>query len=376
MTVQPPTLERPVAAEGQPSPEVLFREARKRRRRRWAATGAVVLVIAVAGAVISADVLVPGSRGPNHSKSTQSSASRGAVASAHWCMANQLRAQAGNFVPHMGGTTHQVLLFDTGGPCRLSGNPTLFGVKADGAQVKLAVAHGPGARRWPTNVMPTVLTRHEAGEVVIATGGGICGALTRAEGTARRALWASNTYHTIVIALPNDRGSVEARGLSIQATCAVGISALGTVPPPYGGPLGSTATLSINMMLPTTTPVDTVRSGQLLPYTISFYDWTKAPVSLRSCPHYSLRIYATLPTKLVPTAPRPAPLVRHTALLDCAERALVIPGEYVSFHFMVRVPRARKGASLVFTWRLDVRRRGLTPTDFSVGRASTEVSER
>lgn len=84
---------------------------------------------------------------------------------------------------------------------------------ADGAQVKLAVAHGPGTRRSPTYVMPTVLTRHEAGEVVIATGGGICEALTQAEGTARRALYLSNTYHTVVIALPSDRGSVEARGL-------------------------------------------------------------------------------------------------------------------------------------------------------------------
>jgi len=366
---------RPAQAVGPPSPEVLFKEARRCRRRRRAVAGAVVLVIAAVGAVIGVDVLIPGSRGPNHSKSSQSSASRAAPGSVPRCTASQLRARPGNFIPHMGGTTHQVLLFDTGGPCRLSGNPILFGVKADGEQVKLAVAHGPGTRRSPTYVMPTVLTRHQAGEVVIATQG-ICEVLTQAEGTASRALEAANTYHTVVIVLPSDRGSVEARGLSIQATCAVGISALGTVPPPYGGPLGSTATLNINMTLPTTTPVDTVRSGQLLPYTVSFYDWTKAPVSLRSCPHYTLRMYATLPTKLMPTAPRPAPLARHTALLACAKKGPVIPGQYVSFHFMVRVPRAHNGASLVFTWRLDVRHKGPTPTDFSVGRASAEASER
>lgn len=376
MTVRPPVLESASQAEGPASPEVLFKEARRRRRRRWYAGAAVVLVIAAVGAVVGADVSIPGRREPQHSTSTQSSASRAAAASVPWCTASQLRARSGNFIPHMGGTTHQVLLFDTGGPCRLAGNPILFGVKADGEHVKLAIAHGPGTRRPPTYVMPTVLTRHEAGEVVISTLG-ICPALTQAEGTARRALQASNTYHTVLIVFPGNRGSVEARGVPVQATCSAGISTLGTVPPPYGGPLGSTATLSVSMTLPTTTPIDSVRPGKLLPYTISFYDWTKAPVSLRSCPRYTLRIYATLPTTLHPTAPRPAPLTHHTALLDCAKKGPVVPGEYVSFHFMVRVARARNGASLVFTWTLDVRHTGPAPAIFSVGRASAiaEVSD-
>ena len=51
MTVRPPTLERPTEAEGPTSPEVLFREARRRRRRRWV-RGLAVLVVATVGTAI------------------------------------------------------------------------------------------------------------------------------------------------------------------------------------------------------------------------------------------------------------------------------------------------------------------------------------
>ena len=52
MTVRPPLLESPTEAEGPTSPEVLFKEARERRRRRWIRALAV-LVVAAAGAGVS-----------------------------------------------------------------------------------------------------------------------------------------------------------------------------------------------------------------------------------------------------------------------------------------------------------------------------------
>ena len=52
MTVRPPLLESPTEAEGPTSPEVLFKEAHERRRRRWIRALAV-LVVAAAGTGIS-----------------------------------------------------------------------------------------------------------------------------------------------------------------------------------------------------------------------------------------------------------------------------------------------------------------------------------
>jgi len=70
MTVRPPTLERPAEAEGPTSPEVLFKEARQRRRRRWIRALAV-LVVAAAGAGISYGAIGNG----GHARASKSAAS-------------------------------------------------------------------------------------------------------------------------------------------------------------------------------------------------------------------------------------------------------------------------------------------------------------
>lgn len=46
MTLRPPTLDRPSEAEGPSTPEVLFKEARRRRTRRWVLGSAVVALTA------------------------------------------------------------------------------------------------------------------------------------------------------------------------------------------------------------------------------------------------------------------------------------------------------------------------------------------
>jgi len=52
MTLPSPTLKLVTEAEGPPSPEVLFKEARRRRRRRWALVVAgLAISVVVAGVV-------------------------------------------------------------------------------------------------------------------------------------------------------------------------------------------------------------------------------------------------------------------------------------------------------------------------------------
>ena len=69
MTVRPPLLERPTEAEGPTSPEVLFKEARRRRRRRWAV--GVALMVGVVS--VAAGLAVPGNGGKQPSRSSPSS---------------------------------------------------------------------------------------------------------------------------------------------------------------------------------------------------------------------------------------------------------------------------------------------------------------
>ena len=82
MTVRPPTLERPAEVGGPEPPEVLFREARRRRRRRWAIGVAALVVAATAGISYGAvgngghvrapKSAAPGSHAETPAKSTRS----------------------------------------------------------------------------------------------------------------------------------------------------------------------------------------------------------------------------------------------------------------------------------------------------------------
>jgi hypothetical protein len=62
--VRPPTLERPTEAEGPTSPEVLFREARRRRHRRWI-VGSVAIAAVVGGAAAAYGTFGTGTRRPS-----------------------------------------------------------------------------------------------------------------------------------------------------------------------------------------------------------------------------------------------------------------------------------------------------------------------
>ena len=75
MTACTPALARPAEAEGPESPEVLFREARQRRRRRWA-LGPVLAVVLVGAAAVGYGAWGNGSSGHEPSGSSGSATGR------------------------------------------------------------------------------------------------------------------------------------------------------------------------------------------------------------------------------------------------------------------------------------------------------------
>lgn len=127
MTVRPPTLERPLAAEGPPSPEVLFKEARRRRRRRYA-VGA--LAVALAGSLVVAFAPLSTSPAP-HEPPAHGSTSPPRLLALPVCRSAQLGL---NGVQAPGGmsTFGEILIYvnETSKACELSGYPSITAVTA------------------------------------------------------------------------------------------------------------------------------------------------------------------------------------------------------------------------------------------------------
>jgi hypothetical protein len=348
VTVRPPTLERPTKAEEPTSPEVLFKEARRRRRRRWAIGVAVVVVAAGVGAAVGLGGSAPGRPrpGPPPTGEVTYSSKRVALPPVPGCSADQLSAQYKFVGVGMGNVLTSVVLTNTGPTCWMSGYPTLIGVRPDGGRVPLAVKkHGT----YGGNLDPATLKTGQRGLLLLGTEDA-CTAIVSPNAAADAANQAADTYSQLIVVLPKTRGSVTVPGAHLDVACGISESQLGVRPPPYGAPLGTPGTLTATLRAPAA-----VRSGSVLHYEVTLYDFAPKRVVLGRCPRYTESISKLTGFVFKTTPGTKSLLLRRSGVLSCAQRRVIAPGRPQTFVMAIPVPSVRTIMTAVVSWHLFAR---------------------
>ena len=365
MTVRPPLLERPTEVEGPTSPEVLFKEARRRRRRRWAIGTCAVLLAAGLGAAVGLGASAPGRPrpGPPPTGEVTYSSKRGALPAVPACNADQLEAQYKFVGVGMGNVLTSVVLTNTGPTCRMSGYPTLIGVRPDGGRVPLGVKKDG---TMGGNLNPATLKTGQRGLLLLGTEDA-CTAIASGNPAADAANEAANTYTQLIVVLPKTRGNMTVSGAHIDVACGISESQLGVRPPLYGAPLGTPGTLTATLRAPAA-----VRSGSVLHYEVTLYDLAPERVVLGRCPRYSESISKLTGFVFKTTPGTKSLLLRQSGVLPCAQRRVIARGRPQTFVMAIPVPSVRTIMTVVVSWHLQVpSEKSIEPTQvLSVARST------
>ena len=353
MTVRPPLLERPTEAQGPTSLEVLFKEARRRRRRRWAIGTSAVLLAAGVGAAVGLGGSAPGRPRPAPPTTSEVTYSpkRVALPPAPACSADQLSAQYKFVGVGMDNVLTSVVFTNAGPRCRLSGYPTLIGVRPDGERVSLTV------KKYGTyggNLDPATLETGQRGLLLLGTLDA-CTANASPNSAADAANKAANRYTQLIVVLPKTRGSVAVPGSNVDVACGISESQLGVRPPPYGAPLGTPGTLTAVLRAPAA-----VRSDSVLHYELTLYDPAPERVVLGRCPRYTESISKLTGFFFKTTPGTKSLLLRRSGVLPCAQRRVIAPGRPQTFVMAIPVPSVRTIMTAVVSWHLEV------PSDKSI----------
>ena len=136
MTItRPPAQGRPAEGGTPATPEVLFREARQRRRRRWIIGTAVLVALAATGIGVGIGTSGP-SRGLHPSAAATGTANaRGVAGGVLVCTAHQLSVRYIRTGVAMGTASTQFAFVNTGRRCRMRGFPKVQMLTATGANL-------------------------------------------------------------------------------------------------------------------------------------------------------------------------------------------------------------------------------------------------
>jgi hypothetical protein len=256
------------------------------------------------------------------------------------CRASQLRTSTGQGEAGMSNEGFLIFITNVGGTCRLSGYPYLVGHTATRPQGQLGVSK---SGTYFGNLIPANLSTGQRGEFLLGTASA-CNALNEPSRAKDIADARANTYHGVIIVLPNGAGSLTVPHITFDVACGLYESQLGVQAPSpdqYRAPPGSPQSLEASVTMPRS-----VQSGTRLQYIVALHNPDNRAVMWTDCPNY---------TELISTTPQVAQSKRfsRTYQLNCGQAIDVGPGRTVTLVMELPVGRVPTTSEAKFLWQLD-----------------------